>query len=881
MHDELEDHDAQQLKTVEERNTTELKTVEDLEAEEDEGSEDSGGSDTLKEFGLEGLEDLEELSGIDLETLAGLEDVDLQEIAGLADFDAADKEGLEALNTAKYGHLEDAESRQLRERILQLEEELKEMQSGKSLSWLSKEDREKLQLTQNKAESDNQEGLAKDKSIPQPSAEKVEGSQSPAGFDVKFRLSPEHEVRLQDLNKCLADAAIDLPNFGAAQSLWRSYTLCKHSIPSFFQLIPDEAWNVLWESQHKAQAASRDTTRHLEILLDDMLGCQRTLTATQTLVLIESLHTKGRYAEAMRTWWQHEGSLRKIKDIAEYFEDLGVRIYAAAGNPQKAQELAFGFLASRNKAKARLLTPVIKAWAKQKDDTSIKHGWAVYLRTRATLGSSMTLEDYNDIATCFLDVDRTDVALAVFKDLMLAGQGSKYDSTELFKTSLGLFDAQRTRKVDVQDLADVSLTALTVLPRKFQNKFFFASWLKQLLGMGKIDSAFSVLELMIARGVKADPKHLNGFLAAWLRTGNAKNEDKAVQLGVAMIEERLRAVSRRRVGPTTEDTKASAVLSPADRRILHLRRIYVPPATIETFSILLLHFQRRSMLGSIERLKKHLLAAEIPPNAYFMNHLIYAQLRQGGYHEAWELYSRMTESTKPNLETFAALWDSKKAHLDHSSIGRGKIFPDARHIFSDMINWFSKQTPRVREETRQEFNKELYMQVVRCFCLAKDIQGTLVALHGLKESFGLYPDEDTARMVALQVSRLGETKSSVKRRRRNQLKDLSAANVKKVSQVLKILAEERDDALRAAGISQEGMSKEELAQESLFRLTQLLRTVLRGSGLSDEGIEEAIEHAAWEMGTGGLNMSDPILPARATIRTEDAGVTEGEPVAVS
>ncbi|MCJ1242864.1 hypothetical protein MMC30_000059 [Trapelia coarctata] len=868
---ELGDHDAKELKTLEDPDEKESKTLDDPDAEEEEGgSEDLEGSDILKELGLEGLEELEELSGIDIEKLAGLEDVDLQEIAGLADLDAADEEGLEALNTTKYGHLEDAESRQLRERILELENELTEMRSGKSLSWLSKEDREKLKLTQKGANVDSQEGLAKETSPSPAPAEKVE--ESP--------LRPRwHEVKLQDFMKCLAGAAIDPSNLGAAQSLWRSYISCKHSIPRFFQVIPDGAWDVLWESQHKAQRASRDTARHLGSLLDDMLQCQRPLTPTQTLVYIEWLYTERRYAEAIRTWWQHEPRLRKIDETAEYFEDLCVRIYAAAGNPQKAQDLAFGFLTSRDKAGARILTPVIKAWAKLGDDTSIQNAWAAYLRLRIILGSSITLEDYNHIATCFLDIGRADMALAVFKDLMLAGQNSQYDSTELYKTSLGLLDELRSQSVDVQDLTKVSLTALTVLPRRFQNRFFFASWLKQLLGMGKIGSAFSVLELMIERGVNPDPKHLNGIMAALIRSGKTRDEDKAVQMGLAMIEERLKAVSRRRGGAATgEDAKNLEVLKPDIRRLPHLRRIYIPPATIETFSILLLYFQRRSMLGSIERLKKSLRAAEIYPNAYFMNHLIYAQLRQGEYHEAWDVYTKMTVKIKPDLQTFASLWDCKKAHLDHSAVHPGEMFADSRHIFSDMMNWFSKQPHVVRKETRQEFNKDLYMQVVRCFCLAKDIQGTLVALHAMKESFGLYPDENTARMVALQVSRLGETKSTVKRRQRNQIKDNIVANVKKVSQVLKILAEERDEALRAVGISQEGMSEEQLAQESLFRLTQLLRTVLRGSGLSNEGLEEAIEHVAWEMCSGGLRMDDPMLPPRDVERTE--GVGDGELVAI-
>jgi hypothetical protein len=846
-----------------------LEIVEDPDVEGKEDPEDLEGSETLKELGLEGLEDLEELAGIDLEDLVGLEDADLEEIAGLADLDAADNEGLEALNTAKYGHLEDAESRQLRDRILELEKEIKEMRSGKTFSWLSKEDRAKLKLVDKKAEVESHDGLAKERPTSGTTAERGEGSPNDTGLAVKFQLPPEHEVRLQDLNICLAEAAVDLSNLATAQNLWRSYTMCRHSIPSFFRFVPDGAWDVLWECQYRAQGSSKDISKHLGLLLGDMVECKRALTPSQNLVLIESLYTAGRYAEAIRTWKKQEASLGSGKDTAHYFEDLGIRIYAAARNPQKAQELGLRYLTSHDRAS--MLIPVIKAWATEGGENSVKHAWAVYLRLRVYLGTRITLEDYNNIATCFLDVGQAGLALAVFKDLMLAGQNSQYDSPELYQTALGLFDKLSSQSIEEQDLNKVSLTALTLLPKRFQNKFFFACWLKQLLGMGKIDSAILVLELMIERGVRADAKHLNGVIGALLRSGNAKNATRAMQMGWAMVEERLRVVSRRRHGTVTgEDSENSA---PTVRKPLHLQRIYVPPATIETFSLLLLHFQRRNMLGAIESLKESLRTAEIHPNAYFMNHLIYAQLRQGRYDQAWQVYSTMIKTTRPDLETFAALWDCEKAHLDHAGARRPGEFPDSRHIFSDMMGWFSKQSHKVCKEIRQEFNRELYMQIVRCFCLAKDIQGTLVALHSMKESFDLYPDEKTARMVALQVSRLGETKLTVVRRRRqrNQVKDDSLVNVMKVSQVLTTLAEERDEALRAAGISPDALSNEQLEQESLYRLTQLLRTVLQSLGMPAEGLEESIEHAAWEMGTGGLNMGDPILGEAVVGATPDGG----------
>ena len=873
-HIELQGVDKKDLDGLEDLDLEELGGLEDLDGEKSWG---------WKELNKKTLKDLEGLSDEDLE---GLGEDDLTELEGLMKFDATEQDEL-TINMSKHGHLEDAESQELRERIVQLEEELNELRSGRSLSLLSPEEHDKMKHAFSKAGADGVEKQVQIKGtaglVPEHLHGKLSRRMSHEDLDVKSYLPLEHDINLQGLKNCLAEASIDLSNAAMAHQLWRSYVLCRQSIPSFFQHIPEGALDILWESQYRARGLGTDTAKHLQNLLNDMLYCKRDLTPAQKLVHLESHLLEGHYLEAMHIWQREQNTLRGNKDTATYFEDLGVRIYSSAGYPQKAQDLAFEILRNResprigriinnprakifNKhSRARILTPVIKAWAKQADDGSIKHAWAIYLRLKMLLKSDIMLEDYDVITMCFLDAGRLDLALAVFKDLMLTGQSSGYDSTELYRASLGLINTMTLQSVDIEELMKVSLTALTLLPRRFENKFFYASWMKRLLGMNKIDAAISVLELMLERGVNADPKHLNGIIAALLRKGNAKEKEKGLQLGWAMIQERLNVVKNRRLRNATDQCKDAAITGRIiARRPLHLPRIYVPSATIETFSLLLLYFERRSMLGSVQRLRESLNAAEIPLNAYFTNHLIYAELRQGKYHEAWMMYSRMKNFIRLDLETFAALWDCKKAHLDRSAVRRTESFPDPRHIFSNMMEWLSKRSTKERLLIREEFSRELYMQVIRCLCLAKDVEGILVALYALKEAFQLYPDEDTARMVALQISRLGETKAKAtkRRRQRSQVKDEDVANVKRVAQMLRILAEDREKVLHAGNISREAMSEKDLAEESLHRLTELLRTVLRGSGMSDAEMEERFEKSAWEMGTGGLRMGDPILAAK-------------------
>ena len=758
---------------------------------------------------------------------------------------------------------------ELRLRIARLEEELRDLRSGRSLSLLSPEDQIKVKQALERARANGSKGPSQD--VPQfdSTSEQLEQledryRQTQAGLEIKFQLPPEHDIKLQNLTKALRRVATEIatnePSIKSGRELWRLYATCRQSVPTFFQLIPDKAWDILWESQYKAQGPLIDRMGHLKILLEDMQTSGRDLSATQKMVLIESLHTEGRHAEAISMWQQIQSNLRDNPDISEYCEDLGVRVYAAAGNPQKAQDLAFQYLTTRDEARARVLTPLVQAWAQKGDEDSIKQAWAIYLRLKMQLGSNMALEDYDQITTCFLNAGRADIALAVFKDLMLTGQNSQYDSTQLYKTSLGLYSQLNSQSVDVASVTNVSLTALTILPRRFQNKFFFGSWLKKLLGMGQIDAAISVLALMVERGVKADPKHLNGIIGALLRSSSSKNKERGIDMGRAMIEERLRFVSQRQSStPATEDM----ITTPGaySRKLLHERRIAVPPATIETFSLLLLYFSRRGMPGAIQQLQESLRAAEIPPNTYFMNHLLYASLRQGAHQDVWNLYLRMSPRPGPDLETFAALWDCEKAHLDIPAVRTEGRFPGPRHIFCDMQSWFSALSNSERAAVRGEFSHDIYTQIIRCMCLAKDLEGTLVALYALHVSFGMTPDEDTSRMIALQVARMGQPRfRPTKRQRRSTLvKEQGAINVEKVAQVVRMLAEEREEALQERGIGGDDLTEEQVAAESIFLLAQLLRTFMESRGEGEEALREGVERAAWEMGCSGLEMGDPLL----------------------
>lgn len=764
---------------------------------------------------------------------------------------------------------------EIKSRIDRLEQEIKEWKESQLLERFSPEDRQRVK----KALEEDEELKAKLEAVDKLEDESEDVATIPGGREnrrnelkslrIRLHLPAEKRIYLNNLNSALEEACTEEADDKARNNLWRWYTRCKQSLPPFLSLVPDLAWKVLWDSQSHVGLSEKQRATRLRTLSEDTTQSRRVLSPSQKIIFINSLLSEGRFEEALQKWESEEVELRANGDIAQTFEDLGVRVYAAAGYIQKAEDLALGILSDSDTTRGRMLKPIIAAWAQRGNEDSLRQAWALYICLKKQLGSMITLKDYDEVTMAFMRIGRTDIALAVFKDMMLSRKPSQYDSVELYRNALGQVADLHTQSVDLAELTRVSMTALTALPRTFQNKFFYASWMKKLLGMGEVDAAASVVELMYQRGVNPDPKHLNGIIAAWLRTGYAKNVEKALKLGNAMIQQRLFVVARRRgsdrrsIGCTSERTDLQITTQALSRPSQPMRNI--PPATIETFSILLLHYERKSMQTQIQQLQSQLAAAEIAPNAYFMNHLLYADLRRGEHRESWKKYQLMSQTIRPDLETYACLWDCEKAHLDKLLYYPSDDFPSPREIFCEMMTRFSQMYRMERKSVLEEFSRDLYDQIIRCMCLANDVEGTIVVLHALHYSFNHYPDQNTVRMVLLQVVRMGEEQRTQTRKNRKQRTRMAKSpqnkyNLLKLAQVLEMIGQTRADSLKAKGIDSDNFDDKRQAAEQLHILTLFLRSILeRTSDATGKSIENSIERAAWEMGVSGIEMGDPAV----------------------
>ncbi|CAL8575418.1 hypothetical protein XPA_001341 [Xanthoria parietina] len=778
------------------------------------------------------------------------------------------------------GH-EDAEvsqaEQEIRQRIVQLEEELGELRGDRSpasaestslieplLEHLSDEDRRKVRLALQHTQLSDEENAqveAESEALTTRALGRLGGGFG-AGIlqqieldelDMAMELGPQQKAHLRRFNSCLKIAASDPLDPKTRKEMWIAYERCKRLLPSFVENVPNKCWDIIWRSQFANPGEGRDRAPHLSILAQDILRSGKELSEEQRGTIIDTYISEGRVEEA-----QHELNLQQFAKEAhpsKSHASQGIRIYLLQGDIEKAQDLADKSFDASDPSTARHSIPVIEAWAQSKTDDATHKAWHLYLNLRKNLGSIIEINDFDKLAMCFINAGRTDIALAVFKDMMLSARGSPNNQNQLYKTSLTLLGTLQSGSASPSELTRVSLSALTTLPREFQNKFFYGSWIKKLIGMGEIQAAVSVVELMYERGVTPDSKHVNGIIGAWFRNGQPSQKEKAEQLGWAMIQQRLKVVRKRR-----GDQLGRPIPEPQLRTPPHLQRV-VPPATIETFSLLLLYYERRSRSEAVQVLKEHLDLAEILPNSYFMNHMLYAELRRGEPHAAWQLYQAMTDSVKPDLETFACLWDCEKAHLDKLSMEHVDGFPGPRKIFHDFLSWHTGLSSRSRAAVHEDFSEELYNQIVRCMCLAKDLEGTLVTLYSLKAVFGFLPNDQTLRMIPMLVARKGlGPPPMTRKRRRARLSDVSGLKTKlaNVSRVLDLVVEQRIESLKRQGVKLEDCSSQRQDEEQVHILAAFLRVVMRRYAEDEQRMNEEIKTAAEEMGAVGIELGDPL-----------------------
>jgi tetratricopeptide (TPR) repeat protein len=612
------------------------------------------------------------------------------------------------------------------------------------------------------------------------------------------------------------------------RSIWSTYLMCQSALISRPEKVPLGVWSGLWKvlsSTYKTEYVER--MAHIKYLGDDFCKVGVQMDAKQRLLYVESLLVQGD-TDIAAELWESLGKKIESSDNAKEYWKLGVNIFCAQGRLDRALQIASVLLKdTQDVGDYRILLPIIQTCLVSQNKFGVQMAWALYIRLRVKLGPLLEMNDYDIITLSFLEVNRPDLALGAFKDMMLRPETpTGQDSTSLYTALTNTKDGLSSIHVSDRELALHNSVALTKLPSRFKNKFFFGSWLKKLIGEGQLDAAQKVLDFTSEMGICPDAKHMNGLIGAFFREGSGKSAILAEDMAWKMINTRLVFVKTRETLSKLEGPLRAVPPGIPDKtdvkRIQYTPKV-IPSATIETFCILIQQYRWRQKQEALLDLFDTLRKAEIPPNTDFMNELLNMDSRNHKRDWAWSTYLSLTKAggVRPNYQTFTVLYGLVCQSLDPIQVASPRQrpkFTTPQQLFAEMM----KHKAFLEKDGKAP--QELYDAIILAFSLAEDQAGTAVALKALQQHFGTFPSEQTARTIILQLTRLGQTnKAGYKSRRLNLSSRITKERYAHVTKILQRFKQERTEALLEQGIVYEELSEEEKLEEASIGLSDLLR----------------------------------------------------------
>lgn len=655
--------------------------------------------------------------------------------------------------------------------------------------------------------------------------DKADSSKSQT-FAVSLGASPGHQALTKHFNKVLKDANEDKENSIKILRLWKWYVQCQRKIPGFSHSIPKRVWDFLWESQRDLQVKPQ----HLVRLGRDMLDSQIEMELRTWMQFTEALLSCGHLDEALSTWEDIEvdPEIRQDPKTVLRFYSIGIRIRGLLGQPAEAQSLAFS--AIQKGAHPTILVQSIIAWAKGKTPGSTAKAWTVYLKLLALMGNKMTSSIYEEISTALLQSGEKDIALAVFKDLIRNLRGSGSNALGAYEHALGKIsvgdDPQR-----IEDAINrVSLTMLLTLPKEFQNKYFFSSWIKKLIGENRVEAAAMVADLMYERGIRPDAIHLNGIIGAWLRDNSPEACRRAEDLATEMIQAKINHVAIL--------SKQHEMQSPNN----HFRKIFVsdnngrvpqpsvqtnrflPAANLETFSLMFDYYEKKRRWADFTTLAGTFFGpARLTPNIFIANKLLAAELYNAALDRFWAIYKNLASHLGPNIETFSLFWqasglDKKQGQNFLYTIGREPRNEDDivntvhREHFAKLMDWMKDSPARTRNAALQDFDEAFYGEITKAFCKQLDLPGMICVMRGVYQVFDYAPTDAVLQLILVSVARAlprsKQTSSFRGGRRRVAQAELGVdqTNLKKIAEIVDTVGAE----LKLKRVEQDGVDPEKL-----------------------------------------------------------------------
>lgn len=479
------------------------------------------------------------------------------------------------------------------------------------------------------------------------------------------------------------------------QGLWKAYSAARRTMSGRWHTVPAPTWDVLWKTLSADHTFNANRMSHVYALAKDMQQSGTSLRPDQQILALEAIFVDGWENEAIANHRRHVSTLGTDPDTFVPFWQLGLRMYCRTRDLERAERIANTILESPYETDPRFILPLIKLCAET--PTAVESGFKRYRDLRASLGNLMTIEDYDTIISYFLASGNTEFALYVFVDMMKSGS--------------------------------VDLSGAREYPPTIANPFFFGKWLKRLIGAGDLEGTFNVLQFMMSHGITPRAIQVNGLIGAWLRSGAAEDAQKAEEVAWDMINTRIQFVGQRR---RKADLPGVNLFVPGGGW---------PRANLETFSLLAENYKERGVATKIRLLWQSFQEAEIAPDSFMLNQLLFSLLQDGKGEHLLPMYQEMLErfNLKPDSHTFMALWQALPVNRFTRILPRdlNVEIPRTRALFAEMM----KHASNFRVKDEMEVYIFLARNILHSFRQLQDKAGLLLAYRALRRILNYNPPD--------------------------------------------------------------------------------------------------------------------------------------------
>lgn len=696
------------------------------------------------------------------------------------------------------------------------------------------------------------------------------------GFELLSRgaekVSYEGAADLFRLNHLLRLAGADPKGGWLGWALRTTYHHLKRSSPEILTAMPDKAWDLLWKVQEKDISTQKPAVRHLEELERDMAAWGNYQPVGRRVRHLDDLFRSGRRDQALDGWEKdHEDSNGRTRhDYKPEHLELGARLYASSGYPDRAREIMQELFELYPSWDTTIMKTVFRAHT---GSSLVRHhdlAHEIYEDLKGRLGEKLVLEDYDACFLGFLEARHLTYAKLVFRDMIREGHLAQKYSPGAVKEVLSRLHMLYQLGTDIAKMTSIGLQATKSLPSVYHTHVF-AHWMRSAVMSNTPEAAEQILDLMFRRNSQPQTVHFNLLLKALMRTASERSEQnpfvlKAEDIGWRMIEESRKAFVQQL--PHVPASELISRLADENDEVESDDNNFrqVPQANVTTFAIMIKHHASKLQWEHVDYLTRQLKDSGIRPTTALMNILINNKCRQGKYSEAWKIYKSCTDVSPgtqgvfPDGSSIRCLWKTLRLALGDQLARDDPDLPRPRELLAETVQWWSRcrarpDMERFRIGLAATDHGALSSLVMHCFSYTNDLAGSLVGLHVLRQDFGIFPSDKSATILQRHAAWIDLRHKGPVERASYHHRGVHKKNLDKMGRVYNILVERR---LQRMNIIPEDYAKfedEEIGDLGLNLLSEFIRVVLKRTHLP-ETVEALISQAKDDVGVSEMSTGD-------------------------